>query len=604
MFNFSNERYSYLVVCLLLLFLAGISLRFNVAEVIDHVVLDTCFELNRKWFPQPITNDPVVVGINQDFLDEVDEPLALSHAYLSKFLDVVSEAKPQVIGMDLILPEKRFDTLLSTRNPSLNFHKILLSGLLHATRQTKVIVAKIWNKKNGNFLDIQMDYAAVLGMQGNEEQSVASSLFCPDSDGRIRSYPGKECQPDRTEKTFASEVNAAMGNRKNWSGLINYQLGAKVTPIALQDVLVLADKGDTERLHQLFAGKVVLLGTMLDDEDLLEIPVALDQLSPEKKRISGMLVHVQMLRSMLSNKFIQPVSLPFLLLLCGAFSFFWLGGSVRGKLLLLCVASIALLVVTDSLLLAGYWLPPGTIMLTGIMGFVSRSTFEGWNSFKDKRKLSRIFSGYVSPFVMQKIISGKVEDISQGRKMEVCVMFADIRNFTTLSEHLHAEEVVKLLNRYFPRMTEVIHRHGGTVDKFIGDGIMAFYGSPNILNCPEKCALESAHEMLIELAELNKELVAEGRKPLAIGIGLHSGEAIIGLIGSKERHEYTAIGDTVNITARLEGLCKDLDYPIVCSEKVAAAVYYPSSFVRLGEQPLKGRSPVSVFGWNPQVDVV
>ena len=145
-------------------------------------------------------------------------------------------------------------------------------------------------------------------------------------------------------------------------------------------------------------------------------------------------------------------------------------------------------------------------------------------------------------------------------------------------------------------MSSVVHRHDGTVDKFIGDGLMAFFGAPNPLANPQQNALAAAQEMLHELAALNRELLAEGRTPLAIGIGLHCGEAVVGPIGSPERHAYTAIGDTVNTAARLEGLCKDLGYPVLCSAAVVQALGRPELLVPLGSQPLKGRSPIDVFG--------
>jgi adenylate cyclase len=105
--------------------------------------------------------------------------------------------------------------------------------------------------------------------------------------------------------------------------------------------------------------------------------------------------------------------------------------------------------------------------------------------------------------------------------------------------------------------------------------------------------------MLVSLADLNREFAAEGRAPLAIGIGLHLGEAVIGNVGSPERNAYTAIGDTVNTAARLEGLCKALGYPVLCSDVVARDVGNPPTLIPLGPQPLKGRSAIEVYGWRP-----
>jgi adenylate cyclase len=148
-------------------------------------------------------------------------------------------------------------------------------------------------------------------------------------------------------------------------------------------------------------------------------------------------------------------------------------------------------------------------------------------------------------------------------------------------------------------MAAVIHRNGGTLDKFIGDGIMALFGAPNTLADPERSAMECAHEMLLELRSLNQELEAEGRAPLAIGVGINAGDVIVGNIGAGERHEYTAIGDTVNTAARLEALCKVVAYPIVCSEQIWQSLGRPNFLVDCGDQVLKGRSDMRVYGWNP-----
>jgi len=128
---------------------------------------------------------------------------------------------------------------------------------------------------------------------------------------------------------------------------------------------------------------------------------------------------------------------------------------------------------------------------------------------------------------------------------------------------------------------------------------MVLFGEPAPLPEPEKAALDAAHEMLIKVDELNiGSFQSEGIK-LEIGIGIHCGDAIVGFIGSHERHEFTAIGDTVNTAARLEGLSKSLGYPIICSESIALVLGHPEFLIPLGEQPIKGRAAISTFGWNP-----
>jgi adenylate cyclase len=131
-------------------------------------------------------------------------------------------------------------------------------------------------------------------------------------------------------------------------------------------------------------------------------------------------------------------------------------------------------------------------------------------------------------------------------------LFADIRGFTSISEHAPPEKIVGLLNRYFSAMTDIIFAHGGTLDKYLGDGLMALFGAPTTTPEDAANALNAAVAMERRVLGINQELYAEGLPELGVGIGLHTGEVTVGYIGSERRSEYTAIGDTVNTASRLE----------------------------------------------------
>lgn len=585
-----------LLAAALLALLAGLAQQAGLASSLDTRILDGLLQLNRRLQPQAVRIDPVLVGIDEAFLDAIEEPLSLSHLHLSRFLAAMVLAKAQVVGLDLALPDKRFHTLSLTSQPGVDFHRTLLAGLLATSRALPVVAAKVWDDDRNRFREVQLDYTAALSMQERGMEPLASALFCQDRDGRIRVYPGRNCQPGAADATFAGEIAAAMGKRESWSGLVNYQIGAPFTYVPMRDVLTMAAVNDVVGLQKLFKDRPVLLGTTLDGTDQLELPVPLAAWRPGSHRVPGVVAHAQTLRSMLNQGFVQPVPSWITVPLVAALALFWFNAAVLRKFLLFGFVAAALLVACAQLLLAGHWLAPGAMLMTGLAGCAGRSALEGWRSFRERRRLSMTFSGYVSPSVMREIVAGGVSAQQGGSKRKVCVLFSDIRNFTTLSERLPPEEVVALLNRYFARMTAVVHRHEGTVDKFIGDGLMAFFGAPNVLVAPEKNALDAAHAMQRALAELNAELAREGHAPLAIGIGLHSGEAVIGYIGSAERHAYTAIGDTVNAAARIEGLCKELGYPVLCSIAVARAAGFPAFLDPLGAQALKGRSAIDVYG--------
>lgn len=162
------------------------------------------------------------------------------------------------------------------------------------------------------------------------------------------------------------------------------------------------------------------------------------------------------------------------------------------------------------------------------------------------------YSRFMPEYVVQQLLEHPNSFRLGGSNQTVTVLFADIRGFTSLSEHENPEKVVGLLNHYFSAMTEIIFAHGGTLDKYIGDGLMALFGAPTTTPVDPINAVKAAVAMQKRILTLNEELRTEGFPSVSAGIGLHTGVATVGYIGSDKRSEYTAIGDTVNLAARLE----------------------------------------------------
>ena len=165
-----------------------------------------------------------------------------------------------------------------------------------------------------------------------------------------------------------------------------------------------------------------------------------------------------------------------------------------------------------------------------------------------------------------------------------------------MSETLSPEKVTNLLTRYFDRMVACVHRYDGTMDKFMGDGMMVLFGAPRSVGNPSVNAVKCALDMVTALKQLNEEFVAEGLPHLEIGIGINYGKAVVGIIGSTERNNYSAIGDAVNVASRVEGLTKRLGAPIVLTDSLKAQLGDTFAFVDFGEQAIRGHSDMHLWG--------
>jgi adenylate cyclase len=339
-----------------------------------------------------------------------------------------------------------------------------------------------------------------------------------------------------------------------------------------------------------FAGKIVIVGTAATGlQDLRVTPLHTRHPGAE---ILG--TAIENLKSGRHMRYLPPWSAAalgaaLLLLLHLAF---YKGIEVR-------VIGAALAVLT-ALLFALQWLLVGRLLLWPILTplaagwtfYAAAALGEYLRARRERQQAIAQFSRFTNPHVARQLVErGGIET---GRR-EVTLLFSDIRGFTTLSETRKPEEVIALLNRYFSLQVDVVFKHGGSLDKFIGDCIMGIWGAP--LDDPDHArhAVACALDMADTLQAFKRELGAENTD-FDVGIGLHSGPAVVGLMGSQKRLEYTAIGDTVNLASRIEGLTKDAKRRILVSRDTAERCGDAFEFVSCGTFPVKGRAqPVELL---------
>ena len=344
-----------------------------------------------------------------------------------------------------------------------------------------------------------------------------------------------------------------------------------------------------------FKGKIVFLGlTASGLVDVFQSPFGSEGTMP------GIQVHASIADSILSNRFIRPappasrvaatIGGAVLVGLMAAFLPF--AGAAAGTLL----AVSALTWYSLAAFRGGLWLnmaqPVAAMAVALFAGTAYRYFVEG----AEKRVVKALFGRYVSRDVYQQLIANPALAELGGTRRDMTVLFSDIRGFTAITERGDAEALVSQLNEYFSRMVAIVFRHHGTVDKFVGDMVMALFGAPVDDPAHAEHAVAAAVDMVAALGDLNRQWAAEGRATLDIGIGINSGEMIAGNIGSSSIMSYTVIGDNVNLGARLESLNKDYGTRIIVSEATHARLGGQYATRRLGDVIVKGKTrSVAIF---------
>ena len=565
----------------------------SLLSLLERLSFDLQMEVMRRFYPRDAKVEPVLIGMDEASEDVFEEPLAMWHEHLGKTMRALARAKPAVVGVDIQLPPKSFDKI----KPGLD--RALITGLVELRQVAPLVVAHSVDRA-GFIAPIHKPFLRMLG-----DESFAIDQAIEDPDRVPRRFTETGVVNTGTYPVFAAEI-ARKAGRQSGEGFIDYSVGGLIRYVPIQLVLEWEASKNVAELQRQFAGKVVLIGTVAKSQDRWELPVGLSDWERGgagidddalNKRQPGVTIHYQVLRNLLGDGLLKPLPPAWKWAVCAVLLLFvFVPSNRRTYVFALVVAPPIFFALSVISITFNFYIPALTFMAVLWIAVGVGAISDGMQTLVNKNRFERHFSGSVSPAVLREMMADNLVAGISAKTADVCVMFTDIRGFTGLSESLSPEAVTSLLTRYFDRMVGSVHRFDGTMDKFMGDGMMVLFGAPRSLADPCGAAVCCAFDMVEQLGKLNAEFAIEGLPPVAIGIGINYGKVVVGNIGSTERHNYSAIGDAVNVASRIEGLTKRLGTPIVLTDRVKLELPEGFEMIDFGEQALRGHSAMQLWG--------
>jgi len=546
--------------------------------------LDGLFELRGPRQPAaPI----LIVSIDEDSFDELNTTWPFPRAFHARVVDAVSAGGPLAIGLDMLFSEPspfgpHDDAALGAAIKKAGNVVLGQAITLVAERVGGVEIAK----EDAN-----------LPVAGVREGAAAIGPLnvATDRDGRLRRMTLRHRLGGEVLESWDVKLYRLAGSK-----------GLAVAPLPAADEVLVNFRGrphtfswipyhrvvDGVVAPETFKGAIVLVGsTTAVLHDIYSTPFAVAREMP------GVEFHAHALDTLVRGDAVgvapRWLSVPAAAL--AAFAAAWLAARLRALRAFLVVALVwgAVAAVTFAAFALGdFWFPAVGVSLALVLGYGITVVDNYIREQRERRRLSQFFS----PAVLTEIVRHRGDAALGSSRRLVTVLFSDIRGFTSLSERVEPERVAEMLREYLTEMTEVVFRHGGTVDKYIGDCIMALYNAP--FEDPDHAA--NAIRTGLEFQERTQAVSARWEAALGAairnGVGINTGEAVVGAMGSRQRLEYTAIGDTVNLASRLESLTKDYGTGIIVSETTYEAVKGRFIARRLGAVPVKGKArPVTIY---------
>lgn len=596
-----------LPVALIILFsalTAEVSYRMGWAELAEQVYSDLWHRLSGvRHQPQHVA----LVVMDDQTLDMYrDDPLAFWTPYIAQSVSVLRQAGASIVGLDFLYKISPTAWLNKMSLPGNEISRTYDIPFLNeiASGQLVMVGSKLSYKDqvNDEFLLPHSDYLLAIP-DANLTNGIGLADLIPDSDGTVRNFVSaqhlRETPEMQTQALPRLNFGALLAVRATQQdpSAAHWQLGGRNIPHsdALISISYAGPPGTMPRIPlgrllqpnalqdpavQALKGKVVIIGGEFNGmNDWHATPYSMGLSGTGSKLMTGPEVQANIVETLLSGKQNNALSLAarlayFLLAIGLAVLVYQRTTPWLGLLMFLGLSGMA--AGFAYFLFNQYILIPVANLQIGLMaGYLASYGKRLTAEERTRARITTIFGRYVSTEVVDMLLRSKKMPDLGGESINVSILFSDIRNFTTISEKLNAHEVVEMLNTYFEKACAAVLDEGGTIDKFIGDAIMVQFGSP--VRYPDHAlrAVRAALVMNQAATEFQgwmaQRFAGRDLPPFQIGIGIHTGVAVIGNIGSSQRIEYTAIGDTVNTASRLEGVTKNMACSIVISQETLSA---------------------------------
>jgi adenylate cyclase len=553
-------------------------------EPVERWELGQLFDLRGPRRPvSPI----VIVTIDESSMSELNLQWPFPRALHGELLRRIAAGHPLVIGVDLI-----FDAP-SSRGPADDTalgEAVARAGNVVLGAAAAEDVQAFYRRETLNVPIPEIRQGAA---------AVAAINLPADDDGEVRRAPMQKRVGDEWVPAFDAELHRLVtkaGLRtarlpKRAEILINFRGGPRTFPWVPYYRVVNGEVPPEE-----FRGKIVLIGPTSE--------VLHDNFSTAFAHggdMPGVEIHANALETLVRGDPIHEVprwittAIAVVAAIAGSALVVRLH-ALRALAAAFLVWAVLAVVTAASFVLTNTWISSMSVTLGLVLGYGGTVVEQYVREQREKRRLSQFFS----PDVLKHVVRDRDASLGSSRRL-VTVLFSDIRGFTSISEKLEPEQVAEMLREYLTEMTEVVFQHGGTVDKYIGDCVMALYNVPFEDSEHVQNAIRTGLEFQERTLAVSQRWEAKLGVRIRNGVGINTGEAVVGTLGSRQRLEYTAIGDTVNLASRLESITKEYGTPIIISEFTYA--YVDGKFLtrELGAVTVKGKTkPVKIYAVLPQ----